>query len=143
MKSSSCKIFFGITLLVSFIGCLIYVYPELERNFVNNLPFEKTKWSGRDNGFGVEGEWEFRPGMARTLVSDKSLIGKSKIEIIEMLGQAEDSYDFSPNTFRYGLIDIYGRNIDPIAIEYLKITFDAENKVEKAEIEFYKTGDWR
>jgi hypothetical protein len=34
----------------------------------------------------------------------------------------------------YTLEDIYDWNIDPIAIEYLKITFDLEDKVEKAEI---------
>lgn len=81
--------------------------------------------------------------MARKLFVEKSLIDKSRAEIIQMLGKDEESHDLSPNVVRYGLEEIYGYNIDPIAIEYLKITFDSKNKVEKAEIEFHKTGDWR
>ena len=57
-----------------------------------------------------------------------------------MLGDNEN-VENSP-TISYELESIWSWNIDPIAIEQLKITFDSENKVEKAEIELYKTGDW-
>lgn len=131
---SKLLVFFSLSLLL--IGCRVGI--ELKRNMIQTIPFEKTKWNARDS----EDRVQFRPGMARKLVNDKSLIGKSRTEIIEMIGEYEESHDPSPNIIRYGLEDIYRENIDPIAIEYLKINFDSENKVEKAEIEFHKTGDW-
>jgi hypothetical protein len=105
---------------------------------IQSVPFEKTKWNARD----YEDRIQFRPGMARKLVGDKSLIGKSRTEIIELFGDEENTYD-SSEMKAYTLEDIYDWNIDPIAIEYLKITFDLEDKVEKAEIEFHKTRHWR
>jgi hypothetical protein len=59
-----------------------------------------------------------------------------------MLGEDEDKSLYSSNKIRYSLESIHGRNIDPIAHENLIVTFNQENKVEKAEIEFAKTGDW-
>lgn len=128
-------IFFSLFLLL--VGCRATI--EQRRNMIQPIPLEKAKWDARD----YEDRVQFRPGMARKLVFDKSLIGKSRTEIIEMIGEYEESHDSSPNIIRYGLEAIWGWNIDPIAIEYLKIYFDSENKVEKAEIEFHKTGDWR
>lgn len=126
-------VFFSLSLLL--VGCRATI--EQKRNMIPPIPFEKAKWNARD----YEDRIEFRPGMARKLVADNSLIGKSRAEIIELFGDEENTYD-SPSIKTYELESIYAV-IDPIAIEYLKIYFDSENKVEKAEIEFHKTRHWR
>ena len=70
------------------------------------------------------------------------MIGKNRAEIVEMLGEDGDEGLYALNKIGYALESIYGRNIDPIAHENLVVTFNQENKVEKAEIEFDKTWDW-
>ena len=137
MRSKLFILFLLIILLPLLTSCRATI--EQKRNMISPIPFEKAKWDARD----YEDKVQFRPGIARKLVADKSLIGKSRAEIIELLGESQESHDTSTNVIRYELEGIYGWNIDPIAIEYLKITFDVENKVGKAEIEFHKTGDWR
>ena len=117
---------------------------EQRRQFIEPIPFEKQKWLGVDSDgiSDAETRGKYRPGIARYLINKEILIGKSRAELIEMLGEyGVDGFNEASKT-RYDLEDIWGRNIDPIAIEYLKITFNGEDKVEKAEIEFYKTGDW-
>ena len=115
---------------------------EKQRTFIKPVAYERQKWFGLDEELGRETEWEFRPKMARDLIGRNILIGKSREEIIEMLGKDGDYGLYSPNKIRYELEQIYGRNIDPIAIENLIMTFNRENRVEKAEIEFHKTADW-
>lgn len=125
--------------IFSFLLMLIACRADIEqqRNMIQPIPFEKAKWNARD----YEDRVEFRPGMARKFVKDKSLIGKSRAEIIEMLGD-EGSTKSSLNNLSYQLDSIEGI-ADPMAIEYLQIKFDSENKVENAEIEFHKTRHWR
>ena len=135
--------FLTVILLVSIflLSCYQTDY-EKQRTLIKPVPYEKQKWFGLDEGSGRETEWEFRPKMARDLVNRKILIGKSRQEVIEMLGKDGDYGLYSPDKIRYELEQIYGRNIDPIAIENLIVTFNQENKVEKAEIQFIKTADW-
>ena len=123
------------SLLLLLIGCRAGI--ELKRNMIQPIPFEKTKWNARDS----EDRVQFRLGMARKLVGDKSLVGKSRTEIIEMIGD-EGSTNSSLNNLTYQIDSIEGI-ADPMAIEYLQIIFDAEDKVERAEIEFHKTRHWR
>jgi hypothetical protein len=129
-------LFVVLNLLLS--GCV-----ERQRKFIQPIPFDKKKWLGLYDD--VNSDWmirtENRPGMARYLIEKEVLIGKSYAEVIEMLGEHDDGFN-AAREVRYSLEDIYGRNIDPIAIEYLKLIFNGEDKVEKAEIEFYKTSDW-
>lgn len=127
----------GLSLLLS--GCV-----EQRRQFIHPFVFEKQKWLGVDND-GIKDSAirsKYRPGMARYLIDKEILIGKSRAEIVEMLGASVSGGFVGASKTRYELEAIWGRNIDPIAIEYLKITFNSEDKVEKAEIEFHKTGDW-
>lgn len=135
---------FKISLLFIFLfllsGCRLNI--EFARTFIKPVPFERTKWFALEEGLGWEVASQFRPGMARKLVAENILIGKSRAEIFELLGDNEDDGFDSEKEIRYGLEEIYGWNIDPVAIEYLKITFNSEDRCEKAEIEFYKTMDW-
>lgn len=80
--------------------------------------------------------------MARDLINRKVLIGESREKIIEMLGESFREVPPETNEIFYELEYII-KGIDPIAIEYLKIIFNQENKVERAEVYFYKTHDWR
>ncbi|HEX9960614.1 MAG TPA: hypothetical protein VGB00_06770 [Pyrinomonadaceae bacterium] len=131
-------LFVGLNLLLS--GCV-----EQRRKFIHPIPFEKQKWLGLDDDgiSDAEMRWKYRPGMAKYLIDKEILIGKSRPELLAMLGEyVDDSLADSKKEIKYELEQIYGSNIDPIAIESLKITFDSVDKVEKAEIEFYKTGDW-
>src|SRR5215213_6822853 len=117
---------------------------EQRRKFIEPIPFEKQKWLGIDNdGISDAGTRRtYRPGMARYLINKEILIGKSRADIIEMLGNdGNDGFNEERET-KYDLELIWIRNIDPAAIEYLKINFNGEDKVEKTEIEFHKTGDW-
>lgn len=128
-------IFIGVNLLF---GCI-----EQKRRFIQAIPFEKQKWFGvgSDGISDAAIQYRFRPGMARYLIQKELLVGKNRAELSEMLGEYEESAH-EPIIVRYGLEDIWGSNIDPIAIEYLRLTFNEKDKVEKAEIEFFKTGDW-
>lgn len=139
MKKDLLKSFLLFFISLLFINCRVNV--EKQRNYIQPVPFEKTKWFAFDEGLGREVEWEFRPKIAKQLVLEKSLIGKNRTQIIERLGN--DANEYQLNIVEYKLEEIYGSNIDPIAIEYLKITFNAKNIVENAEIKFHKTGDWR
>jgi hypothetical protein len=119
-------------------GCRANI--EQQRNSIKPVSFDNEKWFD-DRGIGVEALWDIRPALARDLINNGKLIGKSREEVIEMLGDEGNTFGF-PNMQSYQLEQIQGFAY-PIAIEFLQITFNTENKVEKAEIEFHKTGDWR
>jgi hypothetical protein len=119
---------------------------EQQRKLIQPIPFDKQKWLGLESQGNSDAEtrWKYRPGMAKYLIDKEILIGKRSAEVAAMLGEYNDNGSAdSKSEIIYELEQIYGSNIDPIAIEYLKITFDNADKVEKAEIEFYKTGDWK
>lgn len=109
-----------------------------QRSFISSVQYEKEKWLNADITGTIGGD-NPRPGIARDLIEKKSLIGKSREEIIEMLGNGENHGIYEPNTISYSLEEIFWI-IDPVAYENLIIYFDNENKVEKAEIKFYKIG---
>ena len=117
---------------------------EERRKWIQPVPFEKQKWLGIQGNAefsSAEYRWENRPRMAKYLVVNNILIGKSSAEVIDLLG---DDYNNSKNTseLNYELEQIFGSNIDPIACEDLRLTLDQQNKVAKAEIIFRKTSDW-
>lgn len=103
---------------------------EEQRKWIQPVQFEKRKWLGLESdGFSsAENRWENRPGMAKYLVINNILIGKSSAEVIDLLG---DDYNDSKNTseLNYELEQIFGGNIDPIASVDLKLTLNDQNKV--------------
>lgn len=109
-----------------------------QRSFISTIPYEKQNWLKADVTGTITGK-NLRPGMARYLTEQKVLIGKSREEIVEMLGDGEEREIYGRKTIIFGLEEIY-RSIDPIAFEFLNVSFDKENKVEKAEIQFQKVG---
>lgn len=129
-------------LIVALVFCFSCRNVEEERKFIEPRSFDKQKWSDVTT-IGVEATWEVRPGMARDLTNRRMLIGKNRSEIAEMLGEIFEENVFKENQMSYELEVIWGSNIDPIAIEYLVIDFDEENRVEGTGIYFYKTHDWK
>ena len=100
------------------------------------IPFDGERWRSESS---LHINYPYRPGMARNLVSKKLLIGKTRNEIQEMLGEPEPPPEKIKNKFTYTLEEDYGWDIDPIFTEWLEITFTQENKVEQAEIKFQKS----
>lgn len=80
--------------------------------------------------------------MARDLIKRNVLIGKTRIEIFELLGEPEFVEDNQSNQITYELEQLFQRGVDLAAVENLKIKFNSMDTVEKAEIEFLKI-DWR
>lgn len=72
-------IFIGISLPIS---CRQNI--ELQRKFIQPIPFEKRKWLGIDSDGNNDASirWEFRPGMARYLVSNNILIEKTAMKLL-------------------------------------------------------------
>lgn len=136
MKKLTVNLLVAFVLFNLLLGCGVGL--EQSRNNIEPMFFEKEKWSNSD----AEMRWKYRPGMARYLINKKVLIGKSKADIYEMLGEENtNNYDKEIDS-KYKLEEFYGSNIDPIAFEYLRIYFDESDKVERVEIDFRKTGDW-
>lgn len=102
-----------------------------QRSFISEISYEKQKWLDAD----LISDDNPRPGIARELVNNNVLIGKTREEIFEMLGGGETVSDSKSAV--YLLEEIYRLDIDPVASEDLIITFDEANKAEKAEIRFY------
>jgi hypothetical protein len=140
---------FNILLIIGFSIFVVFVFvfaqncrftSSWQRSFISSIPYEKQKWFEADITGTITGE-NPRPSMARYLIEQKTLIGKSHKELIEMLGEEKDQEIDGRKTITYELEEIY-RSIDPIAIEFLIISFDKDNKVEKAEIQFQKIGGY-
>ena len=114
---------------------------NLQRTFISSVPYEKQKWFGSDIISSAENTSNYRPGIARDLIKQNILIGKSRDEITEMLGKSEVQEVSEPEIINYQLEEIFDV-IDPIAFEDLIITFNNNDKVEKAEIQFHKIGHY-
>ena len=98
------------------------------------IPFEQETWKKEFPSHTGDGK---RPGMARNLVNQKLLVGKTRDEVREILGKSE--YEDGQDKISYKLEEKYWV-IEPVSSEWLDVTFNQENKVEKAEIRFQKIG---
>ncbi len=103
--------------------------------YKGEIPFERERWL-KENALT---KGNCRPAMARNLISQNLLVGKTRNEILEMLGKLENMSEEMQNKISYTLEEEFWI-IDPVSIEWLEITFNQEDKVEKAEIKFQKIG---
>jgi len=77
--------------------------------------------------------------MAKDLVNQKLLLGKSRQEIVKMLGEPERYTDIKANEMFYLIREDYPSfGIDPQRRDHLVITFDPNDKAENAAIEVWK-----
>ena len=134
MRSKILVFFSLIFSLVWFLNCSIPI--EQQRNMITPKSFVSEDWRSSDL------RWINRPEMARDLIKKEVLIGKTRKEIFEMLGELEFEDDSQSNQITYELEQLFQRSVDLAAVENLKITFNSNDIVENAEIEFLKI-DWR
>ena len=126
------KILFIFIALGFLAACAVGI--EERRKPIPPKPFVKELWQSLDT---MDIRWAERPAMARDLINKNILVGKSRAEITELLG--EPNFD-SPPEIEYELEQIFG-SIEPIAFENLKLVFNEAEKVEKAEIKLVKVKD--
>ncbi len=125
---------FVIFTFVCFSSCSVPI--EQARNRIQPKTFLNENWN--DDDF----RWTYRPGMARDLIKRNVLIGKTRVEVVDLLGKSGLDVDINSNKMTYELDQLFQRGVDLAAVENLKITFNSNDTVEKAEIEFIKV-DWR
>ncbi|WP_298393071.1 hypothetical protein [Flavobacterium sp.] len=73
--------------------------------------------------------------MINDLTLNHKLIGLSKIELVELLGEPENYSNVEPNSIYYNIVTDYGFDIDPVYIKNLKIEFNQSNQVKSFKIE--------
>ena len=91
------------------------------------MKFDNYRWINSHDGIFVDSY--VRKSMAQYLENNNILIGKSKHEVIEMLGESEDFSDIPSNELYYTLECDYGYDIDPVKIEYLIVILDSKDHV--------------
>ena len=108
---------------------LILIVAILILSCQSNEKFDSNKWKSKSIAdFEIT---DIRERMLHDLVDSQILIGKSKSEIIYLLGQPEIS---NSNIMTYLVREKYGSNIDPIYIKYLEVNFDETGKANKQNI---------
>ena len=96
----------------------------------HEIKFNKSDWSKSSDGFYLN-----RDKMITDLTSNHKLIGLSKIQLLELLGEPENYSDAEPNSIYYNIVTDYGVNIDPVYIKNLRIKFNKLDQVESYKIE--------
>lgn len=87
-------------------------------------------WKQEANGFYLQ-----RYEMAKYLLRSKTLLGDSKTEVIDLLGEP-DSFDPIENTFFYVTKEKYiYLDIDPVDLVYLAVIFDGNDFVQEVRLE--------
>lgn len=98
------------------------------------MPFNHNVWVESKNidGFIV------REKMARYILRENTLMGKSKDEIDQLLGESASKQD-TQNKLYYEISEKYGNDIDPIAVEFLIVFLDQKGKAIRTEISTINT----
>lgn len=131
-----------LSITAAFIAVLVFIMiyvsncrysSKWQRNFISIVRYEKQEWIEADTTGIVTGK-NFRPWMARDLVKRKILIGKSREEVVEMLGQSEDQRFTDQTNQSMSLKKSILGILISVAVENFVVTFNSGNKAEKAEI---------
>lgn len=117
------KIISTFTLIFLLLSCFA-------RPYVKPITFDKTKWLEQTSPY-IDNS--VRAAMARDLVNRKVLIGKSRSEVIEMLGELEEKDHQESKEISYTIGEAYF-GIEPTWTEFLIISIDDNNKVKDVEI---------
>lgn len=75
----------------------------------NEIKFNKVDWLKSSDGFYLN-----RDKMINDLTLNHKLIGLSKIELVELLGEPENYSNVEPNSIYYNIVTDYGFDIDPV-----------------------------
>lgn len=127
MSMRATSIILTFALLAAFQGCS--VINDAQRMFVSSQPFDEKVWKDFN-------QKKSRPGMARDLVSRKTLIGKTRDEVRAMLGHekpkaSSDSYA----RYEIAIFEEVQGDLHPTRAEYLKVNFGDDGKVASSEIQ--------
>lgn len=97
----------------------------------SDKPFNSQEWQNT----GLDGQLtDVREGMVNDLLESDTLMGLTESSVIELLG--EPSYtDSTEHCLSFLVREKYGWDIDPEYISYLKVSFDADNRVLGVKVE--------
>jgi hypothetical protein len=98
------------------------------------VTFDRVQWNDRDR-LGIDGDGILLIRMAKDLIFQQVLIGKSKAEIIQLLGKPTVYSNDRDSKMRYSLRTIFS-GIDPIRSDELIIQIDDRGRASQARIEF-------
>jgi hypothetical protein len=98
---------------------------------IHKIPvaFERARWLGA----GEEGDWRIRTRMAEDLISRKLILGKTRREVVAMLGEPEKYLDIKENQLYYTIREEWS-GVDPVRIDNLLITTDKNDRAATAVI---------
>ncbi len=99
---------------------------------VNEMEFEKSKWSERFDGF-----YEYRENMVQDLMENHLEKGMELKKVIELLGEPGNYHNKKENEIIYEIMVDYGWNIDPMEGKELYIEFDKDSIITN-----YKLNHW-
>lgn len=101
----------------------------------NNKKFNSKLWK-KSGGENIT--LETRSKMVNDLIESKTLLNKTENEIIELIGQPTRLANIEFDSIRYFQVqEVYGWNIDPEYMTFIKVIFNKKNKAK--EVEFYKS----
>ena len=116
----NCKFGFLILLSLNILSC------------TSDVKFDSEKWK---NAGGENIMLDDRLNMSNDLIESQVLIKKSESEIIEILGsptrlQGKDSED----TKYFAVQEVYGWDIDPEKMTFIKVEFNVKGEANSAEL---------
>lgn len=120
-----------LSFFISLFGCskMREYGTRARRSTITPIEFNKKEWFEGDRFDNPK-----QPAMARWLISNQILVGKSKKEVIEMLGEGHEYPEIERTTI-YTLEDFVDHLHDNwLGAESLHVVFDEQNKVTNARI---------
>jgi len=90
--------------------------------------FDSVEWKKKELDWWMT---DFREKMVDDLIQSDTLIGLSKVQVVELLGKPKSESEME---LMYLIREKYGTNIDPDYISNLLIKIDESGKVRNCEI---------
>lgn len=121
--------------LATFLSIVVLIGVSMEADRpIFSVTFDRAQWDrNRRSAEPLTDALQTR--MARNLISKNFLIGKTKAEIIKLLGKPSTDSTTNKSTMRYPLRTKYDI-IDPVRIDELIIDLDDRSIATQAKIEF-------
>jgi hypothetical protein len=98
----------------------------------SDVKFDSEKWK---NAGGENIMLDDRLNMSNDLIESHALINKSELEIIELLGSPSRLHGNDSDSAKYFAVkEVYGWDIDPEEMIFIKIEFNDKRKASSAEL---------
>lgn len=116
---------------MNYITKLLLVLTLLVFSCNQQTKFDSDEWK---NSIG-EVTTDIRLNMTNDLIESKILINKSESEVIELIGKSSKLNEIEVEKTEYFEVqEIYGIDIDPEEMIFLKIRFNNQEKVKSVEL---------